>query len=73
MDMLTEGLPLLLELVAVSVLLRFLLRNIRFRSEDVLEIRHPDGRTSRLELRRLKGASAAEREAEIRRATAPFA
>jgi hypothetical protein len=72
MDMLIESFLLLLELVAGSVLLRILLRKIRFRSEYVLDIRHPDGRTSSLELRRLKGASAAEREAEVRRATSPF-
>ncbi len=69
MDMLMEGLPVLAVFLAALAIVQVVIRRVRFDSQDVLEIRGPDGRVSILKLSRLKNASAAQRAEEFRRIT----
>ena len=71
MDMLKQGLPLLIALLVLVGLVRAIVRNVRFDSEDVLQIRDPSGAVRELRLSALRDAP--RREEELRKITAKVA
>ncbi len=73
MEMLMQGLPLIVLLIGLIVSVQAIVRRVRFDSEDVLRVRRPDGRVVLLRLSSLRSAPAAQREIEIQKATAKLA
>ena len=67
-DMLMQGLPLVVAYLFLVGLVRFAIHRFRFDSEDVLQVRDSSGSTRELRLSALREAP--RREAELRKITA---
>ncbi len=69
MDMLTQGLPPLITLLVLIGLVRAIVLNVRFDSEDVLQVRDPSGTERELRLSAWRRARAQGRSRPRRRAS----
>ena len=73
MEILLQGLPVIAVLIGLLAVVHGAVRRFHFDSEDVLEIRTPDGRIGVLRLSSLNAAPPAQKAEEVRKAMAELA